>query len=114
MDKRLSRPSEDGHGIKDDLVSIEWYRGYVSRLKQPTYLGGISWGVSCVRCLIFDAARDASSGTYHTPALLGEGDAGELLNSKTGRHYDWNDACTGFEWGPQRTEEPRSRRLRPG
>jgi dienelactone hydrolase len=84
------------HGMADDWVSIEPCRAYVSRLKNSGA----------------DAVLTEYPGAYHAydafllkepfkfpqaqtgrHCLLAEGNAGEILNSKSGARYDLNDPC---------------------
>jgi dienelactone hydrolase len=95
-DKITGKPIRLFHGIADDWVPIEPCRAYVARLK--------SSGA--------DATLTEYSGAYHAfdtfwmkeamkfpqaqttrHCLLAEDDAGEILNTKTGKHYDLNDPC---------------------
>jgi dienelactone hydrolase len=84
------------HGMADDWVSIEPCRAYVSRLKNS--------GVDAV-LTEYPGANHAFDAFYLKETmkfpqaqttrhcLLAEGDAGEILNTKSGAHYDLNDPC---------------------
>jgi dienelactone hydrolase len=94
--KVTGKPMRLFHGIADDWVSIEPCRAYVTRLKQS--------GADVVLAEYPGAHHAYDSYLLKEPlkfpqaqtgrhCLLSEGDAGEILNSKTGAHFDLNDPC---------------------
>lgn len=84
------------HGMADDWVSIEPCRAYVARLKNAgadailaEYPG--AYHAYDAVSLKEPAKYPQAQTTRH--CLLAEGDAGDILNSKTGAHYALNDPC---------------------
>lgn len=101
-DKTSGKPIQLFHGIADDYVSIEPCREYVARLKTA--------GASVLLTEYPDAhhAYDAfmlkqpikfPNGQTTRRCSLEEGPNGGILNAKTGKAFDLNDACV--EKGPQ-------------
>ncbi len=101
-DKTAGRPIRLFHGIADDYVSIEPCRAYAERLKKA--------GADVALAEYPDAHHAYDVFTITQPiqfphaqttrrCWLEEGQNGQILNSKTGKPYDFNDSCV--EKGPQ-------------
>ena len=95
-DKVTEKPIRLFHGVADDWVSIEPCRGYVGRLKNAgadvslTEYPGAHHAFDAY--FLKEPMKFAQAQTTRH-CLLAEGDAGEILNSKTGKHYDLTDPC---------------------
>jgi dienelactone hydrolase len=95
-DKVTGKPIRLFHGIADDWVPIEPCRAYVERLKKS--------GVDVALAEYPDAYHAYDYFYLKEPVKLplaqtarncqlAEGDAGQILNSKTGKPFDLNDPC---------------------
>lgn len=101
-EKTTGKPVRLFHGIADEYVSIEPCRAYAARLKAA----GVN--VSLTEYPDAHHAYDAFArkqplrlpqGQTTRNCLLEEGKDGAILNAKTGKIFDLNDACV--EKGPQ-------------
>jgi dienelactone hydrolase len=95
-DKVTGKPIRLFHGIADDWVSIEPCRGYVSRLKNSgadAVLAEYAGAYHAYDAFFLKEPMKFPQAQTGRHCLLAEGDAGEILNSKTGKHFDLNDPC---------------------
>jgi dienelactone hydrolase len=100
-DKTTGKPIRLFHGIADNWVPIEPCRDYVDRLKKSGADAVLTEYPNASHS--YDAyflKQEVKFPQGQTPrhCLLAEGNAGEILNSRTGKHFDWNDQCV--EKGP--------------
>ena len=95
-DKTTGKPIRLFHGVADDWVPIEPCRSYVERLKKSgadvalaEYAGAYHAydSFSIKELLKLPQAQTARN------CRLMEDDAGQILNSKTGKPFDLNDPC---------------------
>jgi len=95
-DKVTGKPIRLFHGIADDWVPIEPCRAYVDRLKKSgtdvalTEYPGAYHAYDAF--FLKEPVKFAQAQTWRN-CQLAEGDAGQILNSKTGKPVDFNDPC---------------------
>jgi dienelactone hydrolase len=95
-DKVTGKPIRLFHGMADDWVSIEPCRAYVARLKNSgadVVLAEYPGAYHAFDAFFVQEAVKFPQAQTTRHCLLAEGDAGEILNSKTNQHYDLNDPC---------------------
>jgi dienelactone hydrolase len=95
-DQVTGKPIRLFHGIADDWVSIEPCRGYVERLKKSgadAVLAEYPGAYHAFDAYFLKEAMKFPQAQTTRHCLLAEGDGGEILNSKTGKHYDLTDPC---------------------
>jgi dienelactone hydrolase len=94
--KVTGRPIRLFHGMDDDWVSIEPCRAYVARLKNSgadAVLTEFPGAYHAFDAFYFKDAMKFPQAQTTRHCLLVEGNSGEILNSKSGAHYDLNDPC---------------------
>jgi hypothetical protein len=95
-EKTTGRPIRLFHGIADNWVSIEPCQVYVARLKKSgvdallTEYPGATHAYDAFMLKEPMQFPQAQTGRH---CLLAEGDAGQILNSKTGAPFSLNDPC---------------------
>jgi hypothetical protein len=94
--KITGKPIRLFYGMADDWVSIEPCRAYVARLKSSGADAALTEYAGAYHAFDAFMLKEAlkfpqAQTTRH--CLLAEGDAGDILNSKTGKRYDLNDPC---------------------
>jgi dienelactone hydrolase len=94
--KVTGKPMRLFHGIADDWVSIEPCRAYIARLRNSGADAVLTEFPGAVHAYDAFFLKDAltfpqAQTTRH--CLLAEGNSGEILNSKSGAHYDLNNPC---------------------
>ncbi len=95
-DKVTGKPMRLFHGIADDWVSIEPCRTYAGKLKNAgadVVLAEYSGAYHAFDAYFVKEPMKFPQAQTTRHCLLAEGDAGEILNSKTGKHYDLTDSC---------------------
>jgi dienelactone hydrolase len=95
--KTTGRPIRLFHGIADDWVSIEPCRGYVARLRAAGADASLAEYPGAYHAydafLVKEALKFPQAQTTRS-CLLAEGAGGDIVNTKTGAHYDLNsDPC---------------------
>jgi dienelactone hydrolase len=94
--KVTGKPIRLFHGIADDWVSIEPCRAYVDRLKNSgadAVLTEYPGAYHAYDAFFLKEPMKFPQGQTTRHCFLAEGDDGKILNSKTGKLYDLNDAC---------------------
>jgi dienelactone hydrolase len=95
-DKVTGAPIRLFHGLADNWVSIEPCRAYVARLKNSgadVVLTEYPGAYHAFDAFLLKEPVQFPQAQTTRNCLLVEGEAGEILNSRTGKHYDLNDAC---------------------
>jgi dienelactone hydrolase len=94
--KVTGKPMRLFHGIADDWVSIEPCRAYVARLKNSradAVLTEYPGAYHAYDAFFLKQAMKFPQASTVRHCLLAEGNAGKILNSKTGTPWDLNDPC---------------------
>jgi dienelactone hydrolase len=100
-DKTTGKPIRLFHGIADNWVPIEPCRAYVDRLKNSgadAVLTEYPNASHAYDAYFLKQEVKVSQGQTPRNCLLSEASAGEIVNIKTGKRFDWNDQCV--EKGP--------------
>lgn len=97
------------HGAADDYVSVEPCRAYVARLKSAgadAVLTEYPGAYHVYDAFFLREAQKMPQAQKSGHCAVVEGDAGELVNSATGKPWNWNDACVerGATIGPYNAE----------
>jgi dienelactone hydrolase len=94
--KVTGRPIRLFHGIADDVVSVEPCRAYAGRLRESGFdVALVEYaGATHVYDYFFikEPLKNPQAQSSRNCWLV-EGDAGQILNSKTGKPFDANDPC---------------------
>jgi dienelactone hydrolase len=95
-DKVTGKPIRLFHGIADDWVSIEPCRDYVARLKKSgadVVLTEFPGAYHAFDAFMLKQPLKLQRAQTTRNCRLVEGENGEILNSRTGKHFDLNDPC---------------------
>jgi dienelactone hydrolase len=95
-DKLTGKPIRLFHGIADDWVPIEPCRRYVERLKRSgadVTLAEYPGAYHAYDLFFLKEPLKVPQAQTSRNCQLEEGDAGIILNNKTGKPFDYNDAC---------------------
>ena len=101
-EKTTAKPVRLFHGIADDYVSIEPCRVYAARLKSAgtdVLLTEYPGAYHAYDAFMLKQPVKFPQGQTTRNCWLEEGKDGAILNAKTGKSFDLNDACV--EKGPQ-------------
>src|SRR3989441_2349260 len=95
-DRTTGKPIRLYHGITDDWVAIEPCRAYVARLQSagaPAMLTEYPGAYHAYDAFMLKEPVKFPQAQTTRRCFLEEGQNGAILNSKTGKPYDLNDAC---------------------
>jgi dienelactone hydrolase len=95
-DRTTGKPIRLYHGITDDWVAIEPCRAYVARLQSagaPATLTEYPGAYHAYDAFMLKEPVKFPQAQTTRRCFLEEGQNGAILNSKTGKPYDLNDAC---------------------
>jgi dienelactone hydrolase len=95
-DKVTGKPIRLFHGVADDLRPIEWCRRYVERLKKSGVDVALAEYPGAYHAYDFFWRKEplkVPQASSERNCRLAEGDAGQILNSKTGKPFNNSDPC---------------------